>query len=568
MPRGRPPLNDPRRMRPRTDAEWIERLELIPGYDPFACEDLDDYYFDDDAAWAAVRFFHEFLRFSKGHKKGKPFLLELWQQAFVMNLFGWKRVSDDTRRYRSFFLYLPRKNGKTELVAGIALCVMMTDGEPGAEIYCAAAETEQASLLLNAAKSFVAQDAELSNRLKVMQVAKRIVWEPEGAFFRAISADAKTKHGFNAHMAIVDELHVQKNGELVEVLETSMGARRQPIMGFVTTADYVRESICNERLDYAKRVRDGLTLDSSHLPVVYEADKDEDDWRSPDVWKRVNPNLGVSIGETYLADQCKKAMDSPAFENTFKRLYLNMQTEQDVRWMPLHTWDESQPCGDPIAWRERMLEELVGERCFGGLDLASKTDTTAFVLAFPPSDSREHWAVVPWVFLPTYGIEEKERKKFKAPLARWIAEGFIETMPGKVINYSVVRDRVRWASERYNMVDIGIDRWEATQIIQQFTQEDGIEAVAFGQGFASMSAPTKEMERLTISGQLDHGGNPVLRWMVGNVAIEQDSAGNMKPCKKRSGGKIDAVAASIMAIGRAMAHIEEPQVELWSPMGL
>lgn len=566
MALGRPLKNDPRRMRPRTDTEWVDRLRGLPGYDPFACDDLDDYYFDDEAAWRAIRFFHEMLTFSKGHKKGKPFILELWQQAFVMNLIGWKRVKDDTRRYRSFFMYLPRKNGKTELVAGVALLIMMTDGEPGAEIYCAAAETEQASLLLNAAKAFVLQEDELNSRLKIMQVAKRIVWEPEAAFFRAISADANTKHGFNAHMAIVDELHVQKNSELVEVLETSMGARRQPLMGFVTTADYVRESVCNERLAYAKRVRDGEVNDSSHLPVIYEALKDEHDWSDPKVWAMVNPNLGVSISETFLREQYQKAKDNPSFENTFKRLYLNMQTEQDVRWLPLETWDQSCAACNPVEWRERMMEELAGQRCFGGLDLASKVDMSAFALVFPPTDERPRWVVLPWVFLQEHELELRQRRAH-APLRMWADQGWLTLTPGKVIDYGVIRDKIVECKERFDIVDIGIDMWESAQLVHDLVEQHGIPAVQFGQGYRSMSTPTKELERLVISGAFDHGGNPVLRWMIGNVGIESDPAGNIKVNKKRSGGKIDGVVATIMGIGRALFHMEEePEPEAQLPV--
>ncbi|KKL20610.1 hypothetical protein LCGC14_2453730, partial [marine sediment metagenome] len=346
-------------------------IRLIPGYDPVST--AGECTFDEKAAQHVIDFFTECLTHVKGDMKGQPFILQPWEQAIVANLFGWKQP-DGARRYREAFIFIPRKNGKTTLTAGIVLYTLFCDGEPGAEIYSAAKDREQAALLYEQAKGMVLQEPELSSRSTLYATYKSIVIASEGSSYKAISAEASTKYGYNTHLAIIDELHAQHNRELVDVLMTSTGARRQPLIIHITTSDYERESICNEKHLQASKVRDGITKDPSFLPVIYEATID-DDWADPKVWAKANPNLDVSLPTKYLERECQHAKEVPAYENTFKRLHLNIRTEQATRWISMESWDA---CDEKID-----LADLVGRDCYAGLDLASKIDVASFVLLFP-----------------------------------------------------------------------------------------------------------------------------------------------------------------------------------------
>lgn len=535
-------------------------LRLIPAYDPF--DTAEDCWFDTDTAQQAIDFFHECITHVKGALAGQPFILEPWQQAIVANLFGWKRT-DGTRRYRSAFIFIPRKNGKTAMTAGLVLLSMFCDKEVGAELYAAAGEKEQATLLFNMVHGMVKNEYEMSSRTKVYTALKSIVFEEIGASFKALSADSKSKHGFNTHFAVIDELHVQPNRDLVDVLDTSTISRTQPMIVYLTTSDYERPSICNETYDYAVKVRDGLIPDKGFLPVIYEASVD-DDWTDPAVWAKANPNLGVSVPVEKLKEKCEKAKQIPAFENTFKRLHLNIRTEQDVRWLPVAAWDK---CGNPVD-----PKALEGRECYAGLDLSSNTDTTSLVLVFPDADVGYY--VVVFIWIPKENATQRERMD-KVPYLTWARQSHLILTDGDVIDYDLIRQTISGAKnvykdnpkllaeftdhgksvdgliDKYNIVDLAIDRWSATQITTQLTG-DGVNVVPFGQGFASMSAPTKELERLVLAGQIAHGGHPVMRWMAANIGVEMDAAENIKFSKKKATGRIDGMVSLVMAIGRAM----------------
>jgi len=355
-------------------------IRTIPGYDPY--DDCDGFRFDEERAAKAIRFFERCLTHVKGELGGKPFKLEKWEKAIIANLAGW--VGDEgLRRYQKLFLYIPRKNGKTPFTAGIALWVFVCDGEPGAEVYCAAGEKDQAALLFEHAQGMVEAEPWLLRQCKIYSSTKTL--RMGTSKFKVLTADAKTKHGFNTHCAVIDELHVQPNGDLVRVLETSVSARRQPLICYLTTADYDGPSICNARLKYAKSVRDNKGdpnkpgRDQRYLPVIFEADPEKDDWTDEKVWSRVNPNLGVSKSWEYMRSQCKTAKELPAEENEFKRLELNMRTGQATRWIPMAAWDK---CCTP-------LKALEGRACTGGLDLSSTTDTTCLLLLFDEGEAEE-----------------------------------------------------------------------------------------------------------------------------------------------------------------------------------
>lgn len=509
-------------------------LHLIPGYDCW--KNSDDYYFDVEKARHVVKFFRDYLSHVKGEKADKSFVLEPWQVAIIVCIFAFKHKQTNLRRYRKVFIYIPRKNGKTTIIAGVALYCLFCDGEPGAEIYCAAADKENATLLFEQCTGMIDNHSELSKRAECW--SKNISLNGSTSYMKVLSADAKTKHGENTHVGIIDELHAQPNRELVDVISTSTGSRTQPIIIFITTADYDRPSVCNEEHDYACKVRDGVVNAATYLPVIYETDRKEN-WKDVAVWKKANPNYGISLKPEYMNEQFERALNTPSFENTFKRLHLNMKTENDVRWIPLDTWDNNIKTVD--------VELLKNTVCYGGLDLSTILDVTAFVLFFP-----EYNALLCWFWVPEENAKTREQK-FRVPYWTWHNEGLIDCTPGNIIDYNYIRKKINELATVYNIREVGFDRYNASQLVTDL-RGDGFDMKEFGQGYVSMNAPSKHFESLVTSKQVVHFNNIVLRWMVSNCSIEMDAAGNIKPSRSKSSEKIDGVVASVMGMGRYLAN--------------
>lgn len=523
----------------------------IPGYDPYT--QAGDSVFDNTAARKAVKFFHDELSHVKGEKARTPFVLERWQQAIIANLFGWKRP-DGTRRYRQAFVFVPRKNGKSVLAAGIICYCLFEDGEPGAEIYGAASSHSQATLIYDHVRGMINQNDALYDRCKLYTgQAKSVQLHSDYSTYRVVASESGTLHGASPSAYIVDELHALPDGEMIDVLETGTGARRQPLGVLISTSDFEREgSPCNERHDYACKVRDGVIDDSAFLPVIFEATRD-DDWTSPKVWAKANPNLGVSVGLDYISAACEKAKEVPSYENVFKRLHLNIRTEQATRWIPLEQWDSC--AGEPLR-----LEDFHGRSCCGGLDLATTRDMTALALVFPEVDG-----VFPIV--PVFWIREetaRERsKRDRVPYLTWIKQGWIQTTPGGGTDYGAVRQGINAIidTHKLDVKELTLDRmFQGEQLGQELAEQDGINVTAFGQGFLSMAGPTKRFAEMIGDGMIRHGGNPVLRWHASNVCVEQDAAGNLKPSRRKSTEKIDGIVAAIMGVARATLHNHE---DLW-----
>ncbi len=513
-------------------------LRQVPGYDPFTT--AGECTLDHDAAQHVIDFFAERLVLIEGKKAGSPFALEDWQKAIIGNLFGWKRP-DGTRRYRRSFIFVARKNGKTPLCAGIINYVAFCDGEPGAQIYSAAGEREQAALVFRHAAGMIRRNKLLEANSRIYRTFKSIEYYDGSTVYKALSADADTKHGLNAHLVVVDELHVQKDRDLVDTLTTSTASRTQPIEIDITTAGvYDQNSICFEHYDYASKVRDGIIEDPYFLPVIYETSK-EDDWKDEKTWHKANPNLGVSVSLEYLRQACKEAIEVPAKENTFRRLHLNQWTEQDTRWISMDVWNEGHD-----DFPEQQLE---GQVCYAGLDLSSTRDLTSLSLFFP-----ETGHVLTYPFIPQASADKRERKD-RVPYIMWHRQGFINMTEGDVVDYEKVRAKIIELRERFNIVMIAADPWNAVHIITQLSQ-DGFDVHPMRQGFQSMSAPTKELEKRVIARDLKHN-SPVLDWCMSNVMVEQDAAGNLKPSKKKSTEKIDCVVSLINAIG---AYLSNPMM--------
>lgn len=555
----------------RSAREWAALLRLIPEYDPFVR--AGDSWFDCAAAKKALDFFPECIKHAEGDLRGEPFVLEPWQQAIVGNLFGWKRKDNlgrEVRRYRECLIYVPRKNGKTPMVSAIGLYVFFCDNEPGAQCYIAAGEREQAGMLFRQARGMIEQEPLLMQRCKIYGgnasagQSKSIVKESDSSFLRVISADAETKHGGTTHLAMVDELHVQPNRDLVDVLRTSMSSqnRKQPLLVYLTTADFSRESICNEIHDRAKKVRDGVLDDPAFLPVIYEGSRD-DDWKDPAVWARVNPNLGVSKSLEYMERECKIAEQNPAELNKFLRLDLNVKTEQDCRVIPMDQWDVCGQGADPREWRQRMFAEMAGRQCFGGLDLGAVSDLTSLVLIF--GDENQGYDLLPFFWGPEENAE-KRQKRDGFPYLGWAQAGFLTLTDGNETWYPGIRREISELGQRYGIRKVAADRlFQGAQLCQELIG-DGFDLVAFGQSYPSLAAPTRRFLELVAAGKLRHGNNPVLKWMAGNAASEQEHPGNDAPLKfskKKSKEKIDGIIAATMAIGVAMGSASESNVSVY-----
>jgi phage terminase large subunit-like protein len=521
-----------------------ERLcrEGIPRYDPWR-NAAPRYRFDVRLARRVVAFFAEMLVFVEGEKAGQPFLLEPWQAAIVGNLFGWVDSATGLRRYREALVFVARKNGKTPLAAGVALYVLFCDGEYGGQVYSAAAEQSQAALIFRHATAMIERSRALLARCRVYRAFKSVEVPATNSIFRALSADAHTKHGLNASAALVDELHAHPTRDLLDVLQTSMGSRRQPVLFEITTSDFERPSICNEKHAYASRVRDGVFEDPSFLPVIYEASP-KDDFADAAVWRKANPNLGVSVKEDYLVRECARAKESPAYLNTFLRLHLNVRTNADVAWLDAAAWDR---CAGALAFRA-LEKAMLGKTCYAGLDLASTDDLNAFVLLFPEDGN----VVLPWFWCPAENAVTRE-KRHRVPYTQWARDGFLTLTDGNSADKDLIERRILELAKLYTIKGLAYDRFGADQIKNHLVAEH-IDVVSFGQGFVSMNAPTKEIDVLVRSGRLRHGGHPVLKWMASNVMLKKDEADNWKPDKKRSREKIDGIVALVMAEGLALAR--------------
>jgi len=479
----------------------------------------------------AVRFFPTLLSHSLGQLGGQPFHLEAWQQDFVRRLFGTLRP-DGTRQYRTAFLAIPRKNGKSTLCAGIALRLMF-DGEPGAKVYSCGADRQQARLVFDMARSSVHYSALLRDKLEAQRFA--IARPDNNSSYEALSAEAGTKHGLNAHGVIFDELHAQPDRRLVDVMATSMGARSQPLLVYITTAGFDRKSVCWEIWKYAEAVRDGAIIDDTFLPVIYAADP-TDDWKDEATWRKANPNLGVSINLDFLRSECARAVEMPSYENTFRQLYLNQWTEQDTRWLRMDHWAQGN-VACPV--------DLAGRECFAGLDLATTYDTTAFVLLFPLDDGT-FW-VEPHFWIPADNATQRERRD-RVPYLTWKRQGHMRTTDGNVTDFKTVMADIVAIASKYRLRGIGLDPWNATMPGQEL-QGMGLPMQDFRQGYGSLSGPSKLLENWVVSGKVRHGGHPVLSWQASNVAIQRDAAGNIKPNKDKSSDRIDGIVSLVMAIG-------------------
>ena len=521
---------------PRSGGDDIKKLKK---YKPTKFK-LKTSVYDKSAADYAVAFI-ENLCHTKGTWAGKPFELIDWQEQIIRDLFGTLKPNG-YRQFNTAYIEIPKKQGKSELAAAVALLLTCGDGEERAEVYGWAADRQQAAIVFDVAADMVRMCPALSKRVKILASQKRLIYTPTNSFYQVLSAEAYSKHGFNIHGVVFDELHTQPNRKLFDVMTKGSGdARMQPLYFLITTAGTDTHSICYETHQKAKDIIEGRKIDATFYPVIYGADE-SDDWTDPKVWKKANPSLDITVGIDKVKAACESAKQNPGEENAFRQLRLNQWVKQAVRWMPMEKWDK---CAFSVD-----EDELEGRVCYGGLDLSSTTDITAFVLVFPPLDEQDKYIILPYFWIPEDNLTLRVNRDH-VPYDVWERQGYLQTTEGNVVHYGFIEKFIERLGERFNIREIAFDRWGAVQMVQNL-EGMGFTVVPFGQGFKDMSPPTKELMKLVLEQKIAHGGHPVLRWNMDNIYIRTDPAGNIKTDKEKSTEKIDGAVATIMALDRAI----------------
>lgn len=510
---------------------------------------LPDSRYDVNKADCAVAFVEQLRHVKTSEWAGKLFFLLPWQEQIVRDLFGVVKP-DGYRQFRHAFVEVPKKSGKSELAAAIALYLLCADGEMGAEIYSVANDREQAAIVFNLAMQMALDNPVLRKYCKFVESRKRIVFTPTRSFYTAMSSEVKNKYGLNVHGCIFDELLGQTDRKLYDTMTLGAGsARRQPLNFVITTAGNNKLSVCYEEHTYALDILYGRKIDPTYYPVVFAA-KEDDDWQDPEVWKRVNPSYGITVPEEFYHSYFNRAKSNVAVEMEFRQFYLNQWLNSAKRWLPMDRYDKGDEPFD--------IEMLKGKPCYGGLDLASTDDIAAFALVFPPEEQNGEYFVLPFFWIPTENLQRRVSKDH-VPYDKWEREGYLNATEGNIIYYDFIEKKIEELAAVYQIKNISFDRWGAIQMVQNLEGQD-FEMIDFGQGYKSLSPPSKELHRLVLDGRLRHGGNPVLRWMFENVYIESDAAGNIKPSKQKSTEKIDGAAATIMALDGAIKRQEKISV--------
>ncbi len=501
-----------------------------------------NFEFKEELARRAERFFEEVLVFVEGEKAGQPFMLEPWQRKIVRDLFGWVRP-DGARRYRIAYIELGRKNGKSTFAAGLALYLLLADKEKRPQVYSCAGDRDQARVVFGAARAMVDRGSPaLKSKADLRQYQIRAT--ANGGWYEACSAEGYKAHGLNPHGIIFDELHVQPNRILWDAMLSGRGARRQPLVVAITTAGHDRSSICWEVHQRAKAAIEDPESDPTFYGVIYGAEQG-DDWTDETVWLKANPNLNVSVSLDFLREECQAAVNNPAAENTFRNLYLSQWTEQAVRWIQMAAWDKCK--------REFDESDLEGKPCVAALDLASTRDANALSLLFPQDDGS--YRVLPYFWIPEDSKSDRTHQDRRI-LINWASKGIIRTTSGNTTDYYTLARDIEELRKRFDIQVCGFDPWSPAQaFVQICTNECGFDVdwfKDFRQTISNFAAPSKEFERLVSAGKLNHNGNPVLRWMAGNVAAKRDVNDNIRPDKEASADKIDGIVAIIMGLGLSM----------------
>ena len=504
-----------------------------------------------------INFIERFGSHVKGSLAGKPFLLEEWQKDYIMELFG-NVDSRGLRNYRTSFVFIPRKNGKSNLIAALALAILLLDEEPGAEIYCCASSREQANAIFTVASQMVRQNAFLSKKLTVTKNA--IVLNGTISFIKAVAAEAGVLHGANPHAVLYDEVHTAKNRDLWDVMESGQGAREQPLMfGISTAGKFDPQHICYEQYDYAKKVAAGIIDDPSYLPLIFEAPEDLDPF-DEETWRIANPNYGVSVRPEFLKKEAAKARSSAARELTFRQLYLNQWVSDLSGWVSDIDYMAAQS--------EFEEEDLLDRVAYGGLDLGPKGDLTSIALYFPETDSQPAY-----VLTRCYTSEANiRRRRDDAGLDfdEFVKKGELIVHPGSVVNYSRVKDDIQNLFEKFRIEMMAYDSFSASLLVAELEKDSGITMAKYRQGYISMNPPIRHLEGLIQEHRLQHNKDSFLRWQLNNIVVRQDDAGNVKFSKDKSADKIDSWVAVAMACGVYLTTLfdEQEQESVYEARGV
>jgi phage terminase large subunit-like protein len=513
-------------------------------------------YFDSKKAARACRFFPKYLRHSKGKWSGKVFELEPWQAFIIWNIFGWY-TANGKRRFHTAYIEVARKNGKSTFAAGTGLYMMVADDEMGAEIYVGATKQKQAKVTFDEAKNMVKKSPEL--REYIIPFRNNLHSEELMAKFEPLGQDSDTEDGLNAYCGIIDEYHAHKDDSLYNVIESGMGARENPLMFVITTAGFNKLGPCKTQRDLCEKILNGIIQQDDIFAMIFSMDE-EDDWENSNNWIKANPSMNsIDTTRDFLHSRYERVKNDPSKHVDFLTKNLNVWTDASEVWIQSKRWDA---CNiKPIKW-----EDLAGRQCFGGLDLASVEDITCAFLFFP---GEAYHDLYPLFFIPEETVRERT-KRDKVPYEQWVREGWIETTPGDTVDYDYIRRRLTGyyvedgevkhdescVADHVLISSIAFDRWNSSQLVNNL-MADGIQMSPFGQGFVSMSTPTKEFKKLVLKKQVNHGGNPVLTWMISNVEIKCDAGGNEKIDKGASKEKVDGPVAGVMALGEYLT--EQPE---------
>jgi phage terminase large subunit-like protein len=508
-------------------------------------------YFDREAAQYRLDFYR-FCRHSEGKWAGQVFEPAPWQQFLDWNIYGWKWRKNNKRRFKTAYIEIARKNGKSTWLATEGLYQTGYDGEHSPQIFTAATKKDQARIIHRISTRMVKASPALRKSLGTFKDS--IFCESMGGTFIPLGQDSKTEDGWNVQAALVDEYHAHPDSSLYDVLRSGMGSREQPLMMAITTAGFDKSSACYQEHEYLVSILEQTFQDESYFGVIYTVD-DEEKWDNETEWLKANPNLTVSVSLDDMRDMCLKAQNSPSKQNEFKTKKLNIWTETLTRWITSEAWDA---CGTPVD-----VDGLAGRECVGAFDLSSVSDLTAWVLCFKPSIAGEPYRFIYRFFLPQYDLEKRfVSRDVLGQIQNWIRLGFITTTPGNSIDYDFVHEQIRADAERFDIKEIPFDPYNATQIVNDL-MKDGFEMLPFRQGYLTMSPAAKSFEAAVLDGKIAHGNNPVMRWMVSCTDVQSDPAGNIKPVKPDRGKtskRIDGVIASIMAFSRAVDQADHKSI--------
>lgn len=524
------------------------------------------YVFDKALADAAVDFFPRHLKLTTAEWSGRPFNLSPWQEHHTREIFGWRRRSNGTRRYRKVRGWVPKKNGKSEWFAGIGHILTVGDDEPGAEVFSHATNKDQASIIWLKAKRMVELDRLQQGRL-MLPGAFASLYETSAtalfcphlmSSFKPLSGDPQGKHGPNVHGALGDEAHEWDNGVLHRYLMEGMASRRQPLDSVFSSAGVIR-TYGHELYEESLAILADPSLDPETYVFVYQADKDAD-WTSPETWAKANPNYPISPKHDFLVALCREAQRNPRLENEFKRYYCGIWTEQTTRWFAMHRWPQNtRDAGDGTLWK-KLADEMRARFAFGGLDLAANEDINALIYVFEPKGKNKRWSLVCRFWCPQATIARRDHPT--RPYRRWVEQGALIATPGEISDQAFIEEQIKKDAQLFKLTrddpedsSLAVDRWNATQITVNL-RSAGLPAVLMSQDYATMTRPSKLLEYLFSNGLLEHGNHPVLKWMFGNAAYSEWKGG-IKPDKERAADKIDGVVATVEALALAVQGVTE-----------